>query len=92
MTNTSTTQKQTCQTCLKEFLILPIEQTFYAKKDLPNPVDCPDCRHKRRASLRNENKLYRINCAKCEKSTLSTYRPDSPYTVYCKTCYYDSLI
>lgn len=85
-------KKNICKACSKEFLILPSEQLFYKKKNLPFPNYCAECRHKRRLLLRNENKLYRIACAKCGKTTLSSYRPNSPYKIFCKPCYWDSLI
>lgn len=84
--------KKICSNCNKEFLVLAAEKVFYQKKDLPEPEFCPKCRHHRRLSMRNENTLYKRSCDKCHKNTLSTYRPDSPYIVYCKECYWDSLI
>ncbi len=87
-----TSIKKICETCEKKFLILEAEQVFYQKKKLPHPENCPKCRHKNRLSLRNENNLHKINCANCNKSTLSTYSPNSPYIIYCRDCYYKSLI
>lgn len=90
--DTQISQKNICISCQKEFLILPLEQIFYKKKNLPLPEECPECRRKKRLSLRNENTLYKRNCDNCSKTTLSTYRPDSPYKVFCKDCYWQSLI
>lgn len=77
-----------CVTCKKEFLIIPQEKVFYKKKDLPFPDNCPECRQKRRLGLRNERKLYKRTCDKCQKSIISTYAQDSKYIVYCQECFW----
>ncbi|MEK7547276.1 MAG: zinc-ribbon domain containing protein [Patescibacteria group bacterium] len=84
-------QKATCKGCNKEFLIIPQEQVFYQKKGLPTPENCPDCRRKRRLSLRNERKLYKRKCDKCQKEVISTYSPESKYIIYCQECYWAHL-
>ncbi len=83
--------KHHCKECAKEFLIIPQEQSFYTKKGLPGPEKCPECRQKRRLSLRNDRKLFKRKCDKCSKEIVSTYRPDSPYKVYCQECYWEYL-
>ncbi len=80
-----------CAQCTKQFLIIEQEQEFYKKKGLPWPVSCPECRQKRRLSLRNERKLYKRACDKCSKSMITTYRDDSPYTVYCQECFWKHI-
>lgn len=91
-TDTTTgSAKATCKACAKDFLIIAQEQAFYKKKGLPFPENCPDCRRKRRLSLRNERKLHKRKCDKCSKEIVSTYRPDSPYIVYCQECYWAYL-
>lgn len=80
-----------CKACGKDFLIIEQEQKFYKKKDLPLPDNCPDCRQKRRLSLRNERKLYKRKCDKCQKEMISTYAPDSKYIVYCQECFWKHL-
>ncbi|MDP3975548.1 MAG: zinc-ribbon domain containing protein [bacterium] len=82
------TTKSTCQDCGSEFQIVTQEKIFYKKKNLPEPKSCPDCRRKARLSLRNERKLYHRTCDKCQKKIISTYRPDSEYTVYCQDCFW----
>lgn len=88
---TETSQKLTCKACTKDFLVIPQEQVFYKKKGLPNPDNCPDCRRKRRLSLRNERTLHKRKCDQCKKDIISTYRADSPYTIYCQECYWRYL-
>ena len=87
----TTSIKKTCKCCEKDFKIIEPESAFYKKKKLPDPENCPDCRRKRRLSLRNERKLFKRKCDKCEKETISTYRADSPYTIYCQECYWEYL-
>lgn len=84
-------EKRTCAQCGKDFLIIVQEQKFYAKKDLPWPENCPECRQKRRLSLRNERRLYKRTCDKCHKEIISTYAPDSPYIVYCQECFWQHI-
>ena len=88
---TAQSEKKSCKCCSKEFLIIPQEQNFYKRKGLPAPDNCPQCRQKRRLSLRNERVLYKRKCDKCDKSIISTYRPDSEYQIYCQECYWDYL-
>lgn len=82
---------QKCTQCAKDYYIIDQEQAFYQKKGLPNPELCPECRQKERLTLRNERKLYRRPCQKCQKEIISTYPADSPYTVYCQECYWQWL-
>ena len=91
MSDTAEKTKQKCKCCDKEFLIIPQEQKFYDRKKLPNPDNCPKCRQKRRLSLRNERNLYKRKCDKCDKEVISTYKPDSEYTIYCQECYWEHL-
>ncbi|MDP2624734.1 MAG: zinc-ribbon domain containing protein [Candidatus Peregrinibacteria bacterium] len=80
-----------CKKCSNDFMIIEQEQTFYKKKDLPWPDSCPECRQKERLLLRNERKLYRRKCDKCEKDIISTYAPQSDYTVYCQDCFWSYM-
>jgi len=88
---TSGSEKSKCKSCSKEFLMIQQELAFYKKKGLPKPEICPDCRRKRRLSLRNERKLYKRKCDKCGKEMVSTYSAESPYKVYCQECYWQYL-
>lgn len=88
---TSESKKATCKTCGKEFLMIVPELKFYEKKEMPEPENCPECRQKRRLSLRNERKFFKRNCDKCGKSMISTYRTDSEFIVYCQDCFWKYL-
>lgn len=74
--------------CTKDFLIIDQEQSFYKRKDLPMPDNCPECRQKERLLLRNERKLFRRTCDKCKTEIISTYAPDAKYVVYCQECFW----
>ncbi|KKW37241.1 hypothetical protein A2454_01600 [Candidatus Peribacteria bacterium RIFOXYC2_FULL_55_14] len=77
--------------CKKEFLIIAQEISFYEEKGLPMPDLCPACRHRQRMALRNERRLYKRTCAKCNKDMLSTYPEDAPYTIYCQKCFWEHI-
>ncbi len=49
---------------------------------IPFPTLCPDCRHQRRRSRRNERTLYHRTCDFSGKSIISIFSPDKPYKVY----------
>lgn len=83
--------KNTCTVCNKEFLIIEREQAFYTKKNLPKPTVCFACRRERRSALRNKRALYERTCAKCGTALLSTYEQNSPYIIYCESCYVESV-
>ena len=80
-----------CEGCSKQFLIIPPEQDFYKKKGLQMPTCCPECRQKRRLSLRNERNLYKRKCNKCNRDIVSTYAPDSKFMVFCQECFWQNI-
>lgn len=84
-------QVKNCTSCQKDFRIIVQEQQFYAKKGLPLPEHCPECRQKERLLLRNERKLHQRTCNKCNKTIISTYPADAPYPVYCQECFWEML-
>jgi hypothetical protein len=87
----NTSEKRNCQNCHQEFTIEPEDFDFYKKIDVPPPTWCSECRQMRRYSWRNERNLYRRNCDKCGKSTVTIYHPDAPYTVYCHACWWSDV-
>ncbi len=38
--------------------------------------------------LRNERTLYKGECARCKRATISLYRSNSPYVAYCHDCWW----
>ncbi len=79
---------QTCRDCKHSFVITEEDQAFYAKMDVLMPSSCPACRSQQRMSWRNERNLYHRKCDLCAKAIISTYHSESPYTVYCQTCFW----
>ncbi len=84
-------QTKQCKQCQSSFDITDEDMRFYdkisptfgAKKyQIPTPTLCPDCRFQRRASFRQERKLYKRKCDFTGKEMVSLYHPESPYTVY----------
>jgi len=77
-----------CNDCGKNYKLLRKELEFYRRHKISIPSKCPHCRHLDRVKLRNPKKLWKRNCAKCDLSLESTYEPDRPESLYCKSCYY----
>ena len=77
-----------CLQCNKEFQIFDEDREFYRKMDVPEPTLCPQCRDMRRWASGNDLTLYKAACDLCTKEMISMYRPNSPYTVYCNTCWW----
>ena len=82
----------TCESCGKNYKIIPQELKFYREMNLPIPRKCPDCRHKERIALRNPRKLWKRNCMKCGVGIETTYAPAREEIVYCEKCYLESLV
>ncbi|MDA2922220.1 hypothetical protein MYX07_03055, partial [Patescibacteria group bacterium AH-259-L07] len=71
-----------CQNCKNQFTIEPEDFDFYEKVKVPAPTWCPDCRFQRRASFRNERRLFHSQSAKSGKDILSLVPPEAELTVY----------
>jgi len=87
----------TCKQCKSNFdftkedeqFLQKVSPEFDGKKyQIPQPKLCPDCRQQRRLSWRNERNLYPRTCDLCKKKTLSIYREDNPFPVYCIDCWW----
>lgn len=76
-----------CETCGKNYKIIPQELKFYRKMRLPVPIKCFECRHKERLALENPRKLWDRNCMKCGIDIKTTYVPERKEKVYCEKCY-----
>ncbi len=93
----SFTMNQTCKKCRKAFLISSEELSFSEFISpkfngnqflIPPPTLCPQCRQQARLVWRNERALYERNCNLCRKRVISMYRPNTPYRVYCESCFW----
>lgn len=82
---------KTCAQCQISFYIPPEDLTYYEsiavemggkKLSIPEPTLCPNCRHQKRLSFRNEMHLYHRKCDATGKQIISMYSPDKPYKIY----------
>ncbi len=76
-----------CASCQRGYKITKGEFDLLRKLDLPVPHECPKCRENRRFGRLNPLKLYKRECAKCEKEIDTAFAPDRPEIVYCEKCY-----
>jgi hypothetical protein len=74
--------QSSCVQCSANFTVTDEDLGFYARKGVPAPTHCPDCRYQRRIAWRNERHLYAATCAATGKPMVSIYSDDKPYTVY----------
>ncbi|MBT3704429.1 hypothetical protein HOG17_01460 [Candidatus Peregrinibacteria bacterium] len=83
-----------CVTCGADFSVFEEDRELldkmkvYDKYDIPDPIECWDCRQQRRQAQRNERNLYPDECDKCGKNMLSIFSPDKEATVYCPKCWW----
>ena len=78
-----------CESCNKNYKIIPNEFLFYKKLNVSLPRLCPDCRHERRIESRGPNKLWHRSCMReeCSNEFETSYSPDRPEIIYCEKCY-----
>ncbi|HAQ02472.1 hypothetical protein A2467_01355 [Candidatus Nomurabacteria bacterium RIFOXYC2_FULL_36_8] len=83
-----------CESCNKNYRVIPNEFLFYKKLNVPLPRLCPDCRHYRRMKSRGPNKLWYRSCMKegCTNEFETSYAPYRPEIVYCEKCYQNEVI
>src|SRR3989339_367947 len=81
-------ENRQCQNCKKDFTIEVEDFNFYEKIKVPAPTFWPECRLIRRFAIRNERALYKRKCDLCGEEKILIYPSDSPYKVYCFSCFY----
>ena len=69
-------------------MIEPDDFNFYEKIKVPPPTWCPECRLVKRLPWRGERSLFKRKCNLCGKEKILLYSPESPYTVYCYSCWW----
>lgn len=78
-----------CQSCKKDFDILPEDLVFYEKMKVPSPVECPVCRRIRRLAFANYTTLYRRkNNGPAGGDLISCYPEEAPFPVFDFAHYY----
>ncbi|MDC0506215.1 hypothetical protein OAN96_01320 [Candidatus Gracilibacteria bacterium] len=89
--NEKVAEAKTCQKCQISFDVTDKDLEFYDKVSpvfngkkfqIPTPKLCPDCRHRRRLTFRNERQFYKRNCDLTMKEMISIYSPDKDLVVY----------
>lgn len=80
-----------CESCNKNFKLIPQEIEFYKSQNLPEPDTCYQCRYSERLTWRNKNVLHDRTCDKCNKKIRSTYSQDRTEQVYCAECYKEEI-
>ena len=81
-------ETKNCQNCKSKFIIEPEDFDFYEKIKVPAPTWCPECRLVKRLAWRGERSLFKRKCNLCGKDKILLYSPESPYTVYCRDCWW----
>jgi len=80
-----------CEITKHPFKITPQELRFYRDNHLPLPRLHPDERYRRRLEFKRPNQLFDRKCMKCDKAIKTPYSPDWPESVYCESCYLETV-
>ncbi len=82
-----------CVDCNKNYNIVPNELILYRKEKIPLPRKCPNCRYKRRFSMRPLRKLWHRACMNtgCKNEFETCYQPNRTEKIYCESCYNKAL-
>lgn len=104
LTNTvfSCTHHGQCnEQCTLRYKILPTELALYRKMNLALPTTCPNCRHYARLGQRHPLNLWQRQCmcqqtdhkhsTPCPVTFDTTYAPERSETIYCESCYQQSV-
>jgi hypothetical protein len=78
-----------CIECSAKFEYYPEEKSIYTRKDLPLPLNCSECRQKRRMIFRNERSLYYNKSFKSGKKIITIYSEDTPFKIIDKDEWWD---
>lgn len=76
-----------CETCKKNYKIIPQELKLYRELGVPIPKKCFSCRLKERKALQNQRQLWNRECVQCKAGIVTTYGPEKREIVYCEKCY-----
>jgi len=81
-----------CDSCSKPYRMNELEILLLKKLQLPLPVSCWKCRHRRRFDRVNGPNLYSRACFQCGKDIQTSYAPGRPEIVYCESCYQKEIL
>lgn len=84
----------TCASCERNYNVISTEVEFYKRMNIPIPRNCPECRYRKRISLRPPRKLWHRKCMKegCKNEFETSYAPERPERVYCGSCYQKEVV
>ncbi len=88
---TVTKEILSCETCNRNYRIIPQEFELCRSLGIAFPRECFECRHAARLAFKNPRKLYERTCMKCQEPITTTFAPDRPETVYCESCYLETV-
>lgn len=91
VSETITKELLACETCGKNYRIIPQELTFYKNISLPLPHFCPTCRNAKRIASNNPRSLRDDICSNCKSPIQTTYPTNHSETVYCDSCYLEEI-
>lgn len=80
-----------CESCKKNYRIVPQELRFHREMNVPLPKKCFDCRHMNRLKRRGLRVLYDRICQKCGVTLKTIYPVGTPEMVYCEKCYLEAV-
>lgn len=80
-----------CESCRKNYKIIPQELKLYRDLGVSVPKRCFACRHKERKSLQNPRRLWQRECAECKLPLVTTYEPARKEKIFCDACYLKAL-
>lgn len=80
-----------CESCAKNFKIVPQELKFLRELNFPIPRKCWICRHKDRMMMKNPRVLYPRECSQCTAAISTTYSAERKEPILCEKCYLDSV-
>jgi len=76
-----------CEECGRGYKIAPLEFMLLKKANIPIPHHCPQCRQNSRFARLNPIKLWKRNCAQCDKEITTAFAPQRKEVIYCVDCY-----
>jgi len=83
-----------CESCHRNYKLIPMEIGFYKNIGLALPKECFHCRQQKRMDKRNPRVLFPAKCSKCNKEIKTSYPSDKQekLPIYCEQCYQAEVV
>lgn len=93
-TDTLVKEVLTCESCEKNYKLIPDEINFYKRMKLSLPRKCFNCRHEARMNMRNPRTLWDAKCFSCNEPMRTSYPPEAQekYKLHCEKCYQKEML